>query len=97
MATKKQNDEQATPATPVDENQTASGRENSGQEERMARRKRRKYGKRPLFRKKMWRQRLRKRQSRPRGNPPTGKTWWTWPCWLTATASRPGWRPPCAA
>ena len=32
MATKKQNDEQATPATPVDENQTASGRENSGQE-----------------------------------------------------------------
>lgn len=32
MATKKQNDEQATPATPVDENQTASGMENSGQE-----------------------------------------------------------------
>lgn len=32
MATKKQNDEQATPATPVDENQTASGMENSGRE-----------------------------------------------------------------
>lgn len=39
----------------------------------MARRKRRKYGKRPLFRKKMWRQRPRKRRSRPRREPADGE------------------------
>ena len=80
MATKKQNDEQAAPATPVDENQTASGMENSGREGAHGEAKASEV-----------------REAAPVLPESTGKAWWTWPCWLTATASRPGWRPPCAA
>lgn len=97
MATKKQNDEQATPATPVDENQTASGMENSGQEGAHGEAKASEVREAAPVPQENVATAPQKAAVTASREPPTGKTWWTWPCWLTATASRPGWRPPCAA